>query len=403
MQWAHFVPGYDHWFNESFTKQWGEKNNVSVTIDNVGLGDLGKRANAEVSARSGHDLIGFVAPPAVHEDDVIDHREIYQECQKRYGKVVDFALRSTYNPKTDKYFGVCHAYAPALVNYRKDLWDGISGGPPDSWSTILAGGRRIKLLHEKPVGISLAAEHNGEHTLRAILSSFGASEQDANGRPALKSAATLEAIRYVKSLFEEAMPKEVLTWNAASNNHFMLNGDGSLTVDTISIPRAYENMAARTAGDLRLTSIPLGSAGRRGPAFGYYTSVIWKFAENIDTAKQFLLDYMSALRDAFRASGFQNMPTIMSALPDLRAVLEADPGGGIPGKYAVLADSESWTSNLGDPGYTNGAVIEVLDRGTISRMFARAATGEFTPEKALIDADAEVNAIFKKWHDRGKI
>src|SRR5262245_49424527 len=113
MQWAHFVPGYDHWFNESFTKQWGEKNNVSVTIDNVGLGDLGKRANAEVSARSGHDLIGFVAPPAVHEDDVIDHREIYQECQKRYGKVVDFALRSTYNPKTDKYFGVCHAYAPA--------------------------------------------------------------------------------------------------------------------------------------------------------------------------------------------------------------------------------------------------------------------------------------------------
>jgi multiple sugar transport system substrate-binding protein len=26
LQWKHFVPGYDKWFNEVYTKEWGEKN-----------------------------------------------------------------------------------------------------------------------------------------------------------------------------------------------------------------------------------------------------------------------------------------------------------------------------------------------------------------------------------------
>ena len=62
--------------------------------------------------------------------------------------------------------------------------------------------------------------------MRAIMYCFGSSEQDGDGNPALKSKATLEAIKYVKALYDEAMTKDVLTWDAASNNRFMLNGEG---------------------------------------------------------------------------------------------------------------------------------------------------------------------------------
>ena len=85
------------------------------------------------------------------------------------------------------------------------------------------------------MGFSLAPEHNSNYTMRAIMYCFGASEQDADGNPALKSKETLEAIKYVKALYEEAMTKDVLTWDAASNNRFMLNGEGCLTLDTVSI------------------------------------------------------------------------------------------------------------------------------------------------------------------------
>ena len=35
MQWAHFVPAYDKWLDNTYVKQWGEKNDVEVKIDHI--------------------------------------------------------------------------------------------------------------------------------------------------------------------------------------------------------------------------------------------------------------------------------------------------------------------------------------------------------------------------------
>ena len=51
----HFVPAFDKWFNEKYVKEWGEKNNTEVTVDNIGLAGISARAAAEVSAQKGHD------------------------------------------------------------------------------------------------------------------------------------------------------------------------------------------------------------------------------------------------------------------------------------------------------------------------------------------------------------
>ena len=32
-------------------------------------------------------------------------KDVYAECEKKYGKPIDLAIKSTYNPKTKKYFG----------------------------------------------------------------------------------------------------------------------------------------------------------------------------------------------------------------------------------------------------------------------------------------------------------
>jgi ABC-type glycerol-3-phosphate transport system substrate-binding protein len=36
-------------------------------------------------------------------------------------------------------------------------------------------------------------------------------------------------------------------------------------------------------------------------------------------------------------------------------------------------------------------------------MFARAATGQLTPEDALDQADVELRRIFQEWKERGKV
>ena len=30
LQWSHFVPGYDKWFNNEYVKEWGSKNDTEV-------------------------------------------------------------------------------------------------------------------------------------------------------------------------------------------------------------------------------------------------------------------------------------------------------------------------------------------------------------------------------------
>src|SRR6478609_9968057 len=58
VQWAHFVPEYDTWFDK-FAKDWGEKNKIAVTVDHIPVQNIPARAAAEASAGSGHDLFGF--------------------------------------------------------------------------------------------------------------------------------------------------------------------------------------------------------------------------------------------------------------------------------------------------------------------------------------------------------
>ncbi|MFQ5961800.1 MAG: twin-arginine translocation signal domain-containing protein, partial [Candidatus Methylomirabilales bacterium] len=43
LQWNHFVPGYDKWFNGTYVKEWGLRNDTQVIVDNIGLAGLNSR------------------------------------------------------------------------------------------------------------------------------------------------------------------------------------------------------------------------------------------------------------------------------------------------------------------------------------------------------------------------
>jgi multiple sugar transport system substrate-binding protein len=51
LQWSHFVPGYDKWFNNTYTKEWGAKNGTEVIVDNINLALIPSRAAARARVR----------------------------------------------------------------------------------------------------------------------------------------------------------------------------------------------------------------------------------------------------------------------------------------------------------------------------------------------------------------
>jgi len=402
LQWNHFVPAYDKWFNESYVKEWGQANDTEVIVDNVGVATLNSRGAAEVSAQQGHDLFMFLWPPPVHEEQVVDMADVYQECESKFGKPIDLAIRSTYNPKTKKYYGFSDSYVPDPINYRKDLWDDV-GMAPNSWDEIREGGRKIKEKHNIPVGIGLSAEIDTGMALRTIMYSFGASVQDADNNLVLNSKETLEAIKFVKALFEETMTPEVLAWDASSNNRFMLAGKGSLALNAISITRTGETEGLPVADNIWLAKAAKGPVRQIGLEHVMDVYVIWKFAENIDGAKQFLVDYIGNFKRGFEASKFYNFPCFPSTVPDLKQQLANDPTANPPEKYKVLEDVLDWATNVGYPGYATAAIDETFSTWVLNTMFAKAATGAESPEDALKAAEAQCQRIWAKWKEKGFI
>ena len=346
----------------------------------------------------------YPTPLPVLEDHVIDHREIYDECELKYGKPIDLAIRSTYNPKTKKYFGFSPSFIPCPTNYRKDLWDEV-GVFPDTWDDVRIGGRKIKQEHGNPVWISLSSRQLSRMDLRSIMYSFGASIQDEAGNVVLNSKQTLEAVRFFKALYEEAMTKEAIYWDDLTcdiSDQFIISGKASLLLSSISVTRTAERENPKISKKIQLAKTPKGPIQRMGQ---YYMPVyfIWKFADNIEGAKQFLIDYISNFRKAFLASKFRDFPCFPDTVPDLKKLIANDSRGDPPTKYNVLMDVLDWTGNMGYPGYTNAAIEEVASMQVIPNMFREAATMEAKPENVIKDAEAECRRIFNAWREKGRI
>jgi multiple sugar transport system substrate-binding protein len=389
-------------FSGSTSSEWGAKNDTQVIVDNIGLAGLNARAAAEASAQKGHDLFLFLWPKPDMEDQVIDHKEIYDECIKNVGKPIDLAIKSTYNPKTGKYYGFSDSFVPDPVNYRKDLWDSV-GMYPDTWDDVRVGGAKIKKKHNIPVGIGLASEIDTNMAMRAIMYSFGSSVHDEQGNVVLNSKETLEAIKFVKALYNETMTPEVFTWDASANNRFMISGKGSLACNAISITRTAEKIAPEMEKKIWLAKAPKGPVRRMGLEHVMNVYVIWKFAENIEGAKKFLIDYVSSFKTAFLASEYYNFPCFAKTVPDLKELVAHDKKAQPPDKYKVLEDVLDWATNVGFPGYANAAISEIFSTWVISTMFGRAASGHLSPEDALKAADNRVQAVFKKWRAKGVV
>jgi len=51
LQWSHFVPSFDRWLEDTYIKEWGQKNDTEVIIDHISILELLERPAAEVAAQ----------------------------------------------------------------------------------------------------------------------------------------------------------------------------------------------------------------------------------------------------------------------------------------------------------------------------------------------------------------
>jgi ABC-type glycerol-3-phosphate transport system substrate-binding protein len=423
IQWSHFVPTYDTWFDK-YAKDWGTAKGVEVTVDHISLADLGTRANAEVAAQQGHDLFQFLSPPGAFEPQVLDLADVVREAEKQQGPILDLCRRSTYNPLTRKWLGFSDNYVPDPGDYLKSFWTEI--GMPDgpvTWEDLVKAAPLIKGKHPEiqiPIGIGMSQELDSNMAARAMLWSFDGSIQDKDGNVVLKSEHGLEALEFGVRLFKAGMNPSVLSWNAASNNQALNASQTGYILNSISAYRTAQDNKLPVADDTFFVPAlkgPRGTGWASEHVMGIY--VIWKFAQNPDLAKQFLLDLVAHYRDAVLGSKLYNFPSFPGSVADaavpvarkpaagqtwLEQVCANDPfGSNPPSKLKTISTALQWATNIGHPGPANPAESEIFDTFVLPTMFANAATGRMSAKQALDEAHKQVKTIFEKWRARGLV
>jgi multiple sugar transport system substrate-binding protein len=197
-------------------------------------------------------------------------------------------------------------------------------------------------------------------------------------------------------LYQDTETPEVFTWDPSSNNRAMLAGKVSFVMNAISITREAENKKMDIANKIMLSRALQGPVRRIAAEHVMDCYVIWKFAENIAGAKQFLSDYIDHFAEAFKASQWYNFPCFPSTVPDLKQQIQNDPVAEPHDKYKVLADVLDWATNIGYPGYASAAIDEVFNTWVIPTMFAKVARNEMSPEDAAKAAETEIKRIFER-------
>ena len=396
VQWSHFVPAYDKWF-DNFARDWGEKNQVAVTVDHIPVQDVAARAAAEASAGSGHDLFGWNGAGGAHlyRKFLVDVTSLVEEVQKKYGKITVIGKQLGYNQDDHTWSAFPDYYINFPVMYRKSMWDEI-GVTPDTWDNIRIGGAKLKAKGH-PVGISLGHSNDPNTTWRGLMWSYGAAFQDESGKKVvLDSKESVEAVKFVAALYKEAMTPEVLSWSDASNNQYIDSGVSSLIVNPISAYRTAQQLNKKVADDIFVMKPPKGPVRQiMGGAAEFYG--IWKFSKNQDAAIAFLKYYADNWVDAFKASSGYNNPIFANIVPKPMPILSDDPTSTPRDKLAILQTSDEWSAVPGYPGPAWPATDEIYNDFIVCDMMAKAATGAMTPEESVKWATQQCENIFNKW------
>lgn len=389
--WSHFVPAYDDWLN-SFTKDWGDKNGVTVKVDHVRNADLPARFAAEASAGAGHDLIEFQAVIQTHtyEQNLVDVSDVADAVSKKYGGWIDMAKNVGLVNGT---WRATLSYFIAQPNiYRKDYFDDAGVPYPDDYMTLLDSSKKLKAAGH-PCGQAMSNCNDGNHNWRSVLYSFGATETSPDGKTiTINSPETLAALKFGQQLFNDGMTDEVFSWDDSSNNLLILSGRGSWIDNATSVYITAKNQAPDVAEHLEIALNPKGPGdkGGRRNVVDPNAWAIWKFSQNADTAKAFLLAWYDAWQDWGKASSGYNSPPLNDFWKKPMPGLDQDP------KLSIMQDWKDLAFVYGYQGPITDAMEEVQSTFVVPNMFARAARGD-TPESALAWAEGEYKRIFSKY------
>lgn len=384
--------------------EWGKKNSVPVEVDIVSMNDLQTIAATAVETGAGPDIIEINQGSAhLFAAKLADVSSVCEDLGKRLGGYYPAAEEAC--KVGGKWLSVPRFFAPHAINYRTDLFKEAKIDPlPTTFDELLVAGQKLMEAKLAPIAFPLGhAVGDGNDWLYAILWSFGGSDVAKDGKTvAIDSPETRAALEYVKKLYA-VMPKDVTSYNDASNNTAMLAGAISATNNASTIYGTARNQntqyktkdAAGKEVSAALHTVishfpyPKGPAGK--VTYGeFMSSAIMGYSKNVEAAKA-LLTY---LNEVTQMSPWI-MPNLGFVFPPFKAYKDMPlmPWNTDP-KLAALKDYADTCHLPGYPSTNFNGGTQAYAKWIVVDMFANACTGK-TVDAAIAEAKTQLQSIYK--------
>jgi multiple sugar transport system substrate-binding protein len=399
LQWSHFVPAYDIWFDQWAT-DWGTKNKVNVTVDHVANLDLPARLAAESAARTGHDIIQFQAQVQTYryENQLVDVGDLVNFATDKYGQPIQLAKGISYI--NGVWRAVPDFYIVIAPLVRDDLMQSIGSPTLKTWDDVRQACGKLK-GQGNPAGLAISHCNDANHNWRGIMWTFGASEVKQDGKTLnVDTKEFRDFLEFAKAFHNDANTPEVFAWDDVSDNRFLGSGQASYIHDAISSLRSIEppkdkpDPEKQKLFDSISIRAPLAGPGGQHDMPDVSLYAMWQFAKNQEAAKAFLHDYLDNWKEAMTQSTGYNMPFFENLFQKPMPVI------GASDKLSILQDykGDQVLHTFGYPGPPNAAAQEVLANFHIPDVVGIYARGNTSLDDTIKEATNRLKPISDRYN-----
>ncbi|TIQ36277.1 MAG: carbohydrate ABC transporter substrate-binding protein [Mesorhizobium sp.] len=393
LRWSPFVQGdEDQWLKN--TKRFTEATGVEVRIDKESWEDIRPKAAVAANVGSGPDLmLVWFDDPHQYPDKLLDVTELGDYLGKKYGGWYDGPRQ--YATREGKFLGLPLATIGNAIVYRES-WMKEAGFPEFPKDTagflelckaLKAKGHPAGFTHGHGVG-------DGNNYAHWLLWSHGGKMVDESGKVAINSPETLKAIQYAQELYKTFIPGTE-SWLDVNNNRAFLAGEVSVIANGISVyntakvNKDNDPKLTEIAKDMRTTNMPIGPVGKSVELFQVTTAVIFNYTPYPNAAKAYLQFMFEdpQMPDWITSSAAYCCQTLKAF--ENNPIWKTDPNNAAYAKASATLRTNGYAGPLGYASAATMADYVLVD------MFAKAVTGQATPQEAMEEAEKRANRYYR--------
>jgi multiple sugar transport system substrate-binding protein len=323
--------------------------------------------------------------PHLDADGLADVDDLAEEIAKRDGAYYEHNKKVSIVDKRWKALPLCSV--PSTWAYRED-WFKEAGAKkfPDTWDELRKVGTELKKKGRplgQAFGHSLGDPNNWAYS---VTWGFGGAEIDQNGKVAINSKETLEAVKFTVAFWKDCLDDGGLAWDDSSNNRAYLAGAISGTINGASIYFVAKRQFPDIAKVTNHGHMPKGPGGRFYNIGGQGRAIM-KYSKNQQVAKEFLRWFMD--RPQYDKWFVANDGYVVGPTPfwETHQMWERDP------KLAPFKESSKFGRWPGYPGSPSRKASEALVKYILVDMYAQAIKG-MKPEDAVKWAEGELKKAY---------